>query len=129
MLGERLIRALTLDDIGPALPARPRPRHPASDLVERATALWRLTNSSARIAVEALAGHSGTPLSSWCGVENLLITPDVSGASWRLTGHRDASAARACFSEQMYPRRAHSGPAVGFLNLISGVRCCAGGLR
>ncbi|GAA3071634.1 hypothetical protein GCM10020000_65350 [Streptomyces olivoverticillatus] len=68
VLGERLHRALTLDDIGLGTPGTPRvPGTPLSGFVERATALWRSDEQQREHIVRAPRGHRHPPPSSPCG--------------------------------------------------------------
>ncbi|MGP3949100.1 transcriptional regulator [Streptomyces sp. 7N604] len=61
VLGERLHRALTLDDIGLGTPGTgPMPTTPLSGFVERATALWR-SDEQQRPHIVAAPALTGTP--------------------------------------------------------------------
>ncbi|MGP3927516.1 transcriptional regulator [Streptomyces sp. 8N616] len=61
VLGERLHRALTLDDVGLGTPGTgPMPTTPLSGFVERATALWR-SDEQQRPHIVAAPALTGTP--------------------------------------------------------------------
>ncbi|ASQ98030.1 transcriptional regulator [Streptomyces sp. 11-1-2] len=122
VLGERLHRALTLDDIGLGTPGSRRgPATPLSGFVERATALWRSDEQQRPHVVEAPA-VTGTPavipVWEW---ENPPEDSDVSRRGLTrvsLTDIETLRAARAHY-EQMYRKAggvATRTRVVGFLN-------------
>ncbi|MEU1377234.1 transcriptional regulator [Streptomyces triculaminicus] len=122
VLGERLHRALTLDDIGLGTPGTPRaPGTPLSGFVERATALWRSDEQQREHVVQAPA-VTGTPavipVWEW---ENPPEDADVSRRGLTRVSPTDIEMLRAARAhyEQMYRKAggvATRARVVGFLN-------------
>ncbi|MFH8367006.1 transcriptional regulator [Streptomyces sp. NPDC018031] len=122
VLGQRLHRALTLDDIGLGTPGRGRaPDTPLSGFVERATALWR-SDEQQRPHVVTAPAVTGTraviPVWEW---ENPPEDGDVSRSGPTRVGRADIAMLRAARAhyEQMYRKAggvATRARVVGFLN-------------
>ncbi|MEV0276108.1 transcriptional regulator [Streptomyces sp. NPDC050610] len=122
VLGERLHRALTLDDIGLGTPGGPRaPSTPLSGFVERATALWR-SDEQQRPHVVSAPAVTGTPavipVWEW---ENPPEDSDVSRHGLTRVTMTDIEMLRAARAhyEQMYRKTggvATRARVVGFLN-------------
>ncbi|MGO4754296.1 transcriptional regulator, partial [Streptomyces sp. 2MCAF27] len=122
VLGERLHRALTLDDIGLGTPGSPRaPATPLSGFVERATALWR-SDEQQRPHIVAAPAVTGTPavipVWEW---ENPPEDSDVSRRGLTRVSMSDIDMLRAARAhyEQLYRKAggvATRARVVGFLN-------------
>ncbi|WP_328316540.1 transcriptional regulator [Streptomyces sp. NBC_00388] len=121
VLGARLRRTVTLDDIGLGAPDTPAHATPLSGFVERAAALWR-SDAQQRARLQGAAPLTGSPavLPVW-EWENPPEDADVSRSGSCRVGRADTDMLRAARThyEQMYRKAggvATRARIVGFLN-------------